>query len=261
MLLHGVWKSQKKVSFTIASDASYIYILSGLKFIKIIFFLCRYSMAKKFAHLTAQMKTEKRISRQLEQSSCTVAAAATLSITHTTSASMAVTSSSISSLQRSSSSGSSSSPHRLQHSSSCRHYKGSDRVDHPSLHSGSSGSPATSQKYHHHYHHNHLHHHSPHNSSQDTDAGNDSSSSNSNQVCKDEKVVKKWVENIRQNELVLRFYCVTIYQRHFDKKKPRKIGLKKVVKMKWFCASFLREKWVVWCLAKRVFYPTLTFEA
>ena len=34
MLLHGVWKSQKKVSFTIASDASYIYILSGLKFIK-----------------------------------------------------------------------------------------------------------------------------------------------------------------------------------------------------------------------------------
>ena len=218
MLLHGVWKSQKKVSFTIASDASYIYILSGLKFIKIIFFLCRYSMAKKFAHLTAQMKTEKRISRQLEQSSCTVAAAATLSITHTTSASMAVTSSSISSLQRSSSSGSSSSPHRLQHSSSCRHYKGSDRVDHPSLHSGSSGSPATSQKYHHHYHHNHLHHHSPHNSSQDTDAGNDSSSSNSNQVCKDEKVVKKWVENIRQNELVLRFYCVTIYQRHCDKK-------------------------------------------
>ena len=185
-------------------------------------------MAKKFAHLTAQMKTEKRISRQLEQSSCTVAAAATLSITHTTSASMAVTSSSISSLQRSSSSGSSSSPHRLQHSSSCRHYKGSDRVDHPSLHSGSSGSPATSQKYHHHYHHNHLHHHSPHNSSQDTDAGNDSSSSNSNQVCKfDEKVVKKWVENIRQNELVLRFYCVTIYQRHFDKKKTTKDRVEK----------------------------------
>ena len=58
---------------------------------------CRYSMAKKFAHLTAQMKTEKRISRQLEQSSST-----TLSITHTTSVSATgVTSTSISSLQRS----------------------------------------------------------------------------------------------------------------------------------------------------------------
>ena len=32
--MHGVWKSQKKVSFNIASEASYVYILSGQKFIK-----------------------------------------------------------------------------------------------------------------------------------------------------------------------------------------------------------------------------------
>ena len=195
-------------------------------------------MAKKFAHLTAQMKTEKRISRQLEQSSCTVAATATLSITHTTSASMAVTSSSISSLQRSSSSGSSSSPHRLQHSSSCRHYKGSDRVDHPSLHSGSSGSPATSQKYHHHYHHNHLHHHSPHNSSQDTDAGNDSSSSNSNQVCKiDEKVVKKMGRKIRQNEVVLMVLPTSIWQKKNTKDRVEKSRQNEVV----LCFFFTRK--------------------
>ena len=31
---HGVWKSQKKVSFNIASEASYVYILSGQKLIK-----------------------------------------------------------------------------------------------------------------------------------------------------------------------------------------------------------------------------------
>ena len=31
---HGVWKSQKKVSYNIASEASYVYILSGQKFIK-----------------------------------------------------------------------------------------------------------------------------------------------------------------------------------------------------------------------------------
>ena len=31
---HGVWKSQKKVSFNIASKASYVYILSGQKLIK-----------------------------------------------------------------------------------------------------------------------------------------------------------------------------------------------------------------------------------
>ena len=31
---HGVWKSQKKVSFNIASEASYVYNLSGQKFIK-----------------------------------------------------------------------------------------------------------------------------------------------------------------------------------------------------------------------------------
>ena len=30
---HSVWKS-KKVSFNIASEASYVYILSGQKFIK-----------------------------------------------------------------------------------------------------------------------------------------------------------------------------------------------------------------------------------
>ena len=29
---HSVWKSQKKVSFNIASEASYVYILSGQKF-------------------------------------------------------------------------------------------------------------------------------------------------------------------------------------------------------------------------------------
>ena len=33
LLLHGVWKS-KEVSFTIASEASYIYILSRQKFTK-----------------------------------------------------------------------------------------------------------------------------------------------------------------------------------------------------------------------------------
>ena len=31
---HGVWKSQKKVSFNIASEASYVYILSRQKFFK-----------------------------------------------------------------------------------------------------------------------------------------------------------------------------------------------------------------------------------
>ena len=31
---HGVWKSQKKSHFNIASEASYVYILSGQKFIK-----------------------------------------------------------------------------------------------------------------------------------------------------------------------------------------------------------------------------------
>ena len=31
---HGVWKSQKIVSFNIASEASYVYILSGRKLIK-----------------------------------------------------------------------------------------------------------------------------------------------------------------------------------------------------------------------------------
>ena len=31
---HSVWKSQKKVSFNIASEASYVYILNGQKFIK-----------------------------------------------------------------------------------------------------------------------------------------------------------------------------------------------------------------------------------
>ena len=31
---HGVWKSQKKVSFEIDSEASYVYILSGQKLIK-----------------------------------------------------------------------------------------------------------------------------------------------------------------------------------------------------------------------------------
>ena len=31
---HGVWKSQKKVSFNMASEASYVYILSGQKLIE-----------------------------------------------------------------------------------------------------------------------------------------------------------------------------------------------------------------------------------
>ena len=31
---HGVWKSQKKISLNISSEASYVYILSGQKFIK-----------------------------------------------------------------------------------------------------------------------------------------------------------------------------------------------------------------------------------
>ena len=33
-LYHSVWKSQKKVSFNIASEASYVYILSGQKLLK-----------------------------------------------------------------------------------------------------------------------------------------------------------------------------------------------------------------------------------
>ena len=32
--VHGVGKSQEKVSFNIASEASYVYILSGQKMIK-----------------------------------------------------------------------------------------------------------------------------------------------------------------------------------------------------------------------------------
>ena len=32
--VHGVWKLQKNVSFNIASEASYVYILSRQKFIK-----------------------------------------------------------------------------------------------------------------------------------------------------------------------------------------------------------------------------------
>ena len=31
---HGVWKSHKKVLLNITSEASYVYILSGQKFIK-----------------------------------------------------------------------------------------------------------------------------------------------------------------------------------------------------------------------------------
>ena len=34
--LHSVWKLPKKVAFNIASEASYVYILSAQKFIKII---------------------------------------------------------------------------------------------------------------------------------------------------------------------------------------------------------------------------------
>ena len=33
-LIHVVWKSQKKVSFNNASEASYVYILNGQKLIK-----------------------------------------------------------------------------------------------------------------------------------------------------------------------------------------------------------------------------------
>ena len=32
--VHSVWKSQKKVALNIASEASYVYIFSGQKFIK-----------------------------------------------------------------------------------------------------------------------------------------------------------------------------------------------------------------------------------
>ena len=32
VLLHSVWKSPKKVAFNIASEASYVYILSEQKF-------------------------------------------------------------------------------------------------------------------------------------------------------------------------------------------------------------------------------------
>ena len=34
LFTHGVWKSQKKSHSTIASEASYVYILSGQKLIK-----------------------------------------------------------------------------------------------------------------------------------------------------------------------------------------------------------------------------------
>ena len=34
LFLHSVWKSQKQVSYNIASEASYVYILSGQKLIK-----------------------------------------------------------------------------------------------------------------------------------------------------------------------------------------------------------------------------------
>ena len=32
--MHGIWKSQKKVTFNIAGEASYIYIFNGQKFNK-----------------------------------------------------------------------------------------------------------------------------------------------------------------------------------------------------------------------------------
>ena len=47
--MHGVWKSQKKVSFNIASEASYVYILSGQKFIK---------NAQKWSNLASFWKPE-----------------------------------------------------------------------------------------------------------------------------------------------------------------------------------------------------------
>jgi len=164
----------------------------------------RYSMAKKFAHLTAQMKTEKRISRRLEASHLLTSAVPTsaasaavvltgrpTAVTLATTSSTSVSSSSprISGLQRSSSSGSSShSPHRHNfHSASCRHFSGGgprgvDRTDSPGVaalghQGGGVGSTLASSQ-------NKLigvQHHHQRSSSQDTETGNDSSSSNSNQ--------------------------------------------------------------------------------
>jgi hypothetical protein len=136
-------------------------------------------MAKKFAHLTAQMKTEKRISRQLDGTNLgTLTTLASISTTTTT-----TTSPRNPGLQRSCSSGSSSTQSPLRHSTSCRHHhqhhqvkiigqeqqvKPSASVDRVDL-GKSSASPnlASSQQ---------------HSSSQDTDGGNESSSSTSNQV-------------------------------------------------------------------------------
>lgn len=57
-------------------------IMSFLLFYLLAFIIPhRYSMAKKFAHLTAQMKTEKRISRQLEASSLGFTTSTTLTST------------------------------------------------------------------------------------------------------------------------------------------------------------------------------------
>ena len=49
MASHGVWKSQKKVPFNIASKASYVYILSRQKFIK---------NEKKMVHFGGYWKNE-----------------------------------------------------------------------------------------------------------------------------------------------------------------------------------------------------------
>ena len=129
-------------------------------------------MAKKFAHLTAQMKTEKRISRQLE-----VTTTLNPSVTASVTTSSSTSSPRISSLQRSSSSGSSrQSPQRQTsfHSNSCRHRSDRIGIDR------TSSSPGTSSS--HQHPHSRHHFHQQHSSSQETDLGNDSSSSNSNQV-------------------------------------------------------------------------------
>ena len=160
-------------------------------------------MAKKFAHLTAQMKTEKRISRQLEVTTSGASTSGTSSGGLNPPSGSASTSSSsprISSLQRSSSSGSSShhhknrdSPQRQGSFHSCRHRNTGLPPDSSTTSSPSQGSNQTHSR---HFHHQHS------STSQETDlGGNDSSSSNSNQV----NYISVWQEILFQVKVI--FEC------------------------------------------------------
>ena len=65
--MHGVWKSQEKVSFNIASEARYIYILSGQKFIQngpiwLVFENCGQTVLPEMSILIAQKLVKNAIS-------------------------------------------------------------------------------------------------------------------------------------------------------------------------------------------------------